>query len=154
MPLRLKESIFNHHRLPRNDDLLMGRAELLSERDRDLIEATVIRGLSARSIARMTGMTTSHVRAHVHKLCKRMKSRRFLAAARAMPYLTPFDALLAKLRYCQALAHRRLCRELGISYHVLRRRLDLLAVRIEMISLLQRSETSALINERKPSRRA
>jgi len=133
MSLSLRENIYRSRALPRNEAVLMGRAQLLSDRDRDLVRAVMVHGQPAQSVARLTGRSARTVRSRVSRLARRMTSRAFLDAARALPYLEPGDALLARLAYCQQLSHRRLCLELMLTRHTLRRRLDRLAAQIQTI---------------------
>ncbi len=129
----LKESICRSRRLPNDTAVIMGRAELLSNYEKELIEAIFVRDLSPQSLASMLGVTEVTVRRRVHKICRRLSSRRFLDAARALPYLSKDDAVLARLRFCQGLTQRELYQRLGISYHILRRRLDKLGTQIKII---------------------
>ncbi len=134
MHLTLRESICVATELPRNDTILMGRAELLSPEDRDLVDAVLIRGQSTRSVAGMMGGSARAVRRRVSRLGRRLTSRKFLSAARSLSYLSPDDADLAKLYYCQGLSHRQLVTRLGLSIHVLRRRLDRITAQIAVIT--------------------
>lgn len=138
MQLTLREAIARDHRLPQSEEILMGRAELLAPEERDLIEAIMIREMSTRAVGRLKGVKAREVRNRVCRIARRLRSRQFLDAARAIPYLTPHDALLAKLRFCQAMSIRDISRELGIGYHVLRRQLDKVSGRIEVVKLLSR----------------
>jgi len=121
----------------------MGRARLLSDNDRDLVRAVLVHGQSAPVVARLTGQTARAVRGRVSRLTRRMTSRAFLDAARALPYLEPGDALLARLAFCQRLSHRRLCLELKLTRHTLRRRLDRLAAQIQTIRRMSRDARKA-----------
>lgn len=136
MPLRLRENICRVRQMPRNDDILMGRAELLAVEDRDLIEAILIRGQSTGSVARMIGLTPRIVRSRVYRLGRRLTSQQFLDTARALRYLSAPDALLARLRFCQGATQRQLSHRLGLSCHVLRRRLDHISAQVATIRRL------------------
>lgn len=136
MPISLRERVCRAAQAPRSDTILMGRAELLAVEDRDLIEAVLIRGQTASSVARLMGWTPKRVRGRVKRLLRRMNSRAFLDAARALPYLAPADAALARLHFCQGLAHRKLCVRLGLTVHAMRRRLDRVSAQIETIARL------------------
>jgi len=123
--------------LPRNEEVLMGRASLLSPADRDLIEAVFVRYQGTRSVARLMGVTTRTVRRRAYRLARRLASRRFLAAARALPYLESDDAVLARMRFCAAVPCRVLCGRYDLSAHALRRRLDRVSAQIATISRLR-----------------
>jgi DNA-directed RNA polymerase specialized sigma24 family protein len=140
MPLTLRESICRSKRLPRDDEVLMGRAELLAPCDRDLVDAVLVRGQPTSSIARLMGVTRRVVRDRVHRLSRLLVSRRFLDAARALPYLSPEDGALARLRFCSGLTHAQLCQRLGLTPHRLRRRLDRLSAQIATIRQLSCSQ--------------
>ena len=133
MVLSLKEDICLKRDFQKLDGVLKGRAELLNVHERELVETVLIRGQSSSSLARIIGIPPKTLRSKVLRLRRRLVSRRFLMAARSLPYLSPPDAELAKLHYCQGLSQRKLCQKLGWKSHLLRRRLDCLAAQIETI---------------------
>ena len=133
MALSLRENVFRARRLPRNEQILMGRAELLAREDRDLIEAVLVRGQTAESLARLAGRSGTAKRERVGRLTRRLSSRRFLDAARALAYLSDEDAMLARLAFCQRKPQRDLCERTGLTRHLLRRRLDRIAAQIQTI---------------------
>jgi DNA-directed RNA polymerase specialized sigma24 family protein len=139
MILSLQENIAEVRSMEVDHDLLMRRADLLSTKDRDLIEAVLVRGQSAASMGRLMGVDPRTVRKRISKIRRRISSKDFLAAARAMGYLSADDAELARLRYCQGLSHRQLYRQLAITSHALRRRLCALAAQIEMVGRMTQS---------------
>ncbi len=134
MVLSLREDIARVRNLDVDQGLLLQRAELLSEQDRAIIEAVLVRGQSAASLARLMNANPRVLRKRVRQIHRRMLSREFLAAARAIGYLAPGEAELAKLRYCQRLSYRQLCSRLAITSHALRRKLCALSARIQTIS--------------------
>jgi len=138
MALPLRESLCVAKELVRDDQVLRGRAELLDRKDQDLIEAIFIRGQSTASVGRMLGVPARRVRDRAARLRRHLVSRKFLDAARALPYLPREEAALAKRRFCQQTTHRELCGEFGLTSHALRRRLDQLAAKIATIRRLQR----------------
>ena len=138
MALPLMESLCVAKELVRDDEVIMGRAELLDRKDQDLIEAIFMRGQSTASLGRMLGVPARRVRDRAARLRRHLVGRTFLDAARALPYLPREDVALAKRRFCQQATHRELCRELGLTSHALRRRLDQLAAKIATIRRLQR----------------
>ncbi len=138
MGLPLKESVLQARRLPRNDDLLMERAKLLSREDMELMEAVFVRGQSTRSIARMLGVDVRLLRNRVGRLAKRLASRKFLDAARSLPYLADADAKLARLRYCQGRTLRQLQAHFNVTDHTIRRWLDHVAAQVSMVQRLAR----------------
>lgn len=144
MGMPLKESVLQARRLPRNDDLLMARAALLSRDDRELIEAVFIRGQTTRSLSRMMGVEMRPLRNHVRRLAKRLASRKFLSVARALPYLSAADAQLARLRFCQGRTLRQLREQFNVSEHTLRRWLDHVAAQVAVIRRMskQTAETA------------
>lgn len=139
MGLPLNENIACVRDLPRSDAVLMGRAELLAPRDRDLMEAVLVHGQRIGALARLLGVEPRSLRARVERLGRRMTSRRFLDAARALPYLPPTEAALARARYCQGLSHRELCGKFRMRHHELRRRLDRLSARIDTLRRMRRA---------------
>jgi hypothetical protein len=141
MPVILRESIANVVRLPRNDDILIARAQLLSEQDRALIEAILLKGQSAAAVGRLIGEKTRLVR---ERVSRRLCSRRFLDAARALAYLSADDAALARLAFCECLSHRELCRRLNLTEFHLRRRLDKITGQIVQMSRARKGHSCPL----------
>jgi len=125
----------------------MGRAALLAREDRDLIEAVFVRRQTARSLGRLMGLSPKVIRRRIRRLSRRLASRRFLDAARALPYLAPDEEKLARLHLCQGLTQRQLGLHLGLSTHVLRRRLDRISAQIETIRRVRRPELLKHVNE-------
>ena len=147
MPISLKESLARKKDLPRSDEIIRCRAELLPRADRDLIEAVLIHGHPTRSLARMMGTTPRAVRDRARRLARRLVSKRFLYVARALPYLSPQDSELAKRYFCQGATHRQLCGEVGMTLHALRRRLDRIAAQVETV---RRLNASSRMMQRRP----
>jgi len=134
MALQLTEHLIEGGKLPRSSDVLLSRAEHLAEADRELVEAVLMRGQSVRSLARLTGVGRHTLRRRLHRLCRHLTSPRFLDAARALRHLTPEDADLARRRFCQRQPLSRLARDLEISSHLLRRRLDRISAQIALLA--------------------
>ena len=140
MPLSLRESTCRVRRLPRNEEVLMGRASLLLPADRDLIEAVFVRRQSTRSVARLMGLTTRTVRKRTRLLAGLLASRRFIAVARVLPYLNGDDVVLARLRFCAGLSYRKLCARSGLTPYHLRRRLDRILAQVATIKRVRNPE--------------
>jgi len=138
MSIQLRENILSARKLPQTDTVLMGRADFLSPADRDLIEAVMIRCQPTESLGRMLKVRPRVIRKRVHRLGRRLASRKFLDAVRALPYLSDENAELAKLYYCQSKPQRTLCEELSLTTHGLRRRLDRLSAEIATITRIRR----------------
>ncbi len=137
--MQLREVILATRRLPQNDQIIIARAKLLTQKDMALVEAVLIRGQSAASVARLTGLPVRRIRAKVGRLSKRICSREFVEVARALPYLSASDAALARLRFCARVSQRRLSLWLRIKPHLLRRRLDRIRAQIATIGRLRRA---------------
>lgn len=153
MPLSLRENICESHRLPRDEEVLAGRMELLEQKDRQLLEAVIINGQPTRLIASLMNKTPQHIRNRVYRLSRRLASRKFLDAARALPYLNPADAQLARLHFCQGIAQRQLSQQLGMTIHAIRRSLDRLSARISTIRGMSRTaerKINQFISEHRP----
>jgi hypothetical protein len=114
--------------------LLLRRAEFLHPRDRDLLEAIMVRGQTVNAVGRLTGTDPRYLRKYIAGLTSRMGSRAFTEAIRAMPHLSEKEAQMARLYFCQGLSIRRLCCGLFLSEYVVRRRLDMLRARIATIA--------------------
>ena len=134
MPTLLRENISIARNLPRTDAVLLGRAAFLLQEDRDLIEAVLVRGQPTAQVGRLMGVTSKVVRQRVHRISRRLSSRMFLDAIRALPYLPEVETTLARLYFCRGIPQRRLARELGLTEHNLRRRLDRLSAQIAAIA--------------------
>ena len=139
MPLQFRENLYTGTRLPRDEEVLKGRAKLLSEEDQLLVEAVLVRGQSAAFTARLMGASPRSIRNRVRRICRHLTSRRFLDAARAMPYLEPDDGELARLWFCEGVSQRQLCRRLDLTVHELRKSLESLRAQIKTIHRLQGS---------------
>jgi DNA-directed RNA polymerase specialized sigma24 family protein len=134
--LSLRENICRNYRIPSDRAVLMGRADLLARDDRDLVEAVMVHGQTAAALARISGRDADGLRRRVNRLCRRLASRRFLEAARLLPYLPAEDAEIVKLHFCQRLGHRRIAQATGLSVHAVRRRIDHLTAQIQTIRQL------------------
>ena len=138
MSLSLKESLAQNQDLPRTDSILMGRAQLLEQQDRDLVEAILVRGQPATLVARMMGISPKALRGRVRRLGRHLVSPRFLDAARALSYLEPADAELARLKYCAGLTMEEMSGRLGLPPKAIRRKLGRLGPQITVIRRLCR----------------
>ena len=112
--LTLKESIARSKIYLRDDDLVRLRAQLLEAGDRELVRAIWLHEMPASVVARIVGRSPEHVRRRLRRLLARMRSPRFLAAARLMPALTGVEREVARLHVLQGLPLRRLARGLGL----------------------------------------
>jgi len=139
MPLQFRDNLYTGTHLPRDEEVLVGRAKLLSEEDQLLVEAVLVHGQSAAFTARLMGAPPRSIRNRLRRICRHLTSRRFLDAARALPYLKPDDAELARLWFCRRLSQRQLCRRLNLTVHELRKSLEALRAQIETIHRLQGS---------------
>lgn len=139
MTLPLNEGTCLSKDRPILDERVLGRAELLKEADRELMEAVLGRGQSAASVARMMGTPARTIQSRVRRLTRRLTSRSFLRAARALPFLSVQNAALARRRFCQGATYEELCREFELTLHRLRRNLDRIAAQIETIDRMSRT---------------
>lgn len=139
MALSLRENLAVAVDLPKTDAVLMGRAELLAPADRDLLEAVLVHSQPTALLGRMLNVTPMAIRKRVHRLCKRISSPRFLEVARALGYLGAEDAKIARLYFCQAVPQRKLARQLGMTQHALRRRLDHIRAEVATIHRLRKT---------------
>lgn len=138
MPVLLKESVCQGGRLPDDQRVIAGRAELLAPEDRELVEAVLMRGVSLIGVARITGVSPGCVRRRFHRLVRHLVSKEFLSAARALSYLSEEDASLARIRFCRGATLRQMCRELGLTIHEVRRRVENVGAKIAMVHRVQR----------------
>ena len=137
MAVLLKESICLAGGLPADQRVIAGRAELLTPEDRELIEAVLMRGVSLIGVARITGESPGCIRRRFHRLVRRLGSKGFLNAARALSYLSEEDASLARMRFCRGASLRQMCRELGLTIYEVRRRVENVGAKIAMVHRVQ-----------------
>ncbi|HAU36374.1 MAG TPA: hypothetical protein DCX07_01485 [Phycisphaerales bacterium] len=140
----LRENIARTCCLPRNDALLLNRARMLPRDERELVVAFFVHGQSVKSLASLVGRPTGTVRSRLWRLARRLASQKFLDVMRALPYLSPEDAALARMRYGQNLPRRVLCSRLGIKRYALTRRLVNLNAQVQA---LRRVRNPSLVRE-------
>ena len=133
MPIQLRESIIDRTNLPRCDDQLRARIQLLAAGDQLMIEAVLLNCQSATTVARLMRLSDRSVRYRLQMLAKRMASRTFLIVARGLNYLPRRDAELARLRFCAGVSVQQLCARTGLSEFQLRQRLDVLLAQCEAL---------------------
>jgi hypothetical protein len=133
MPVSLRDSIAQKEDLPRTDVVLMGRAELLAPADRDLLEAVLIRSQPVSALGRIMDVDARLLRLRIHRLGRRLASRRFLDAARALPYLDAEAARLARLHFCQKVSIIDLAAQEGLSRYTMRRHIERIAAQIQAV---------------------
>lgn len=134
--LSLKERIAQAKSMPQYDEVIRWRVEYLDPQDRDLVDAVVLRGVPVSVVSGLTGASQTSLRRRVQTLLKRMKSKRFVAAMRSLPYLDADEACLARLAYCQGHSQRQICREMKTTCHAVRRGLDKVSAKIRLINKL------------------
>lgn len=133
MVLPLYESICKARKLPDDEQVLCGRIALLLPAEQDLVRAILIHRQTYEAVGRLTGLGPNAVRGRYSRILRRMSSKGFLQAARALPYLAGDSADLAKAFFCQAQTYRQLCQRLNLSYHALRKRLERARVEIQVL---------------------
>jgi DNA-directed RNA polymerase specialized sigma24 family protein len=137
MPISLRENIARRVDTPDSESVLMGRAELLARKDRDLLEAVLVRGQPASSLARLMDVSASQVRKRVYRLCRRLNSREFLTAARMLRFLPGEERELARRHFCEGCSQRDLAEQTGRSLHSVRRTLDRVRAKISALAAIQ-----------------
>jgi hypothetical protein len=163
MALSLRESVATATRLPQDATVLAARAGLLRSDDQELVKAIMIHGFTAAEVARMMGLSPRSVCNRIRKLTARLGSREFMRAARALPFLDPADAALARMRFCAGMSLRQISRQMSArprpsgrtgpvrrgdeqgtvrfggrtSPHVVRRRLDQVSAKIALINRMR-----------------
>lgn len=144
MAVSLRDTITRKEELPRTDAVLMGRAELLSPADRDLLEAVLLRSQPVAALGRIMNVDARSLRLRIHRLGKRLTSRRFLDAARALPYLDAESARLARLHFCQKMSIIELAEREGLSRYTMRRHIERIAAQIQAVKRMNhiRSQTA------------
>ncbi|MBT3277951.1 MAG: hypothetical protein HN909_04980 [Phycisphaerales bacterium] len=136
MRLPLREELIDRYRLPDSDAILVGRAELLAPRDRELLKAVLVHGQRPSAVAAMLSEPANRIRQRLYRLCQRLTSAKFLSAARALSYLEKTDAEWARLYFCERLSQRELSERFELPAHRVRRRVEDLASKVEAIRRL------------------
>jgi DNA-directed RNA polymerase specialized sigma24 family protein len=139
MVCKLRRNLTERMRLPKNDSVLLGRAELLSPLDRDLVKSVFIHNQPPSVAARMLNLDVRLIRSRLYRLGERLTDPTFIQVARAMRYLNEEEKNLARLHFCQRFSQRELSRLLGMKHHDVRRQLDKLAEKIGVIRKVQES---------------
>jgi hypothetical protein len=124
MPATLMQNIMEKHNLPQNDAILLSRSQLLEESDQALFKAIFIYKQNAEIVSKLTGLKGHWIRRRARHLAGVVTSKVFVDAMRAMPHMTPADAELARLHYCQGLTVAQIARRLDLTRYQIRRRLD------------------------------
>lgn len=101
-------------------DLLLSRAELLGESDRKLIEAVYQRQVPASDLAKLMGQPTRRLQYRVRNLVQHLRSRRFVKAMRALPYLSPRQREVVLRHLLRRVSLRRTADELNLTVHRVR----------------------------------
>lgn len=138
MAISLRENVLEAHEMPRSDAVLQARAEFLPPKERDLLLAVLIRGQPAAEIGRLCGVNDRTIRQRVYRLSRRINSRAFLRAVRAMNYLDSPEAEIARLYYCHGLSQRKLAERLNMTPHEARRSVNAVAAKIDAILRMTR----------------
>jgi DNA-directed RNA polymerase specialized sigma24 family protein len=121
MSLPIRDSLARRRALPCDEEILLGRAELLARPDRDLLLAVWVHRGSAQLMAHLAGCHVQTIRRRVRKLLKRIQGDSFLAAARALPLLPARQGQIARLHFCQGASLRQTATACGLSLHEVRR---------------------------------
>ncbi len=133
MAVTINERTCRGRKPPVSVNVLQRRAQLLSPIDREIVIAVLVRGQSAAAVGRIVGTDRSTLRRRVLKISRRITSRKFITAARAMPYLEREDAKIARLRYCEGATVASIGRQIGQASYYIRRRLDKIAAQMEVV---------------------
>ncbi len=125
MSLPLKEGIIRHCelRLPREENSIKARADLLEPVDRELIMSVMVLGQSVRTVARMTRISPSTLRRRVRRLLSRISSPEFIATARSLHMLNDTQSAVARYHILQGKTMRVTARIMGMPYYKVRKSL-------------------------------
>jgi len=137
MPITLRESVCDSQRTLLTDGWLLRRIRYLDRSDRDLLRAVIINNQSIKLVARLLHSNYHFTWRRVLTLIRRINSHAFTRTIRALPFLEPDDARLARLFYCHCLPMQELADAMSVSKYVLRRRLDNLEARIRVIDRIK-----------------
>jgi len=110
--------------LPRQRrELLRDRARLLDDDDRQLLLASLDRGLTTRQLARLLGLHPSSVARRLQALRRRLCDRRVVALIDAAQALEPVDRQIGLGTFLRGQTIARLATETGLSEPRVRQRL-------------------------------
>ncbi len=133
MRLSLREELIDRYHLPDSDAVLVGRAELLAPPDRELLKAVLVHGQRPSAVADLLRQPANRIRQRLYRLCRRLTSGEFLAAARAISYLDKSDGEWARLYFCERRSQRELAELFELAPHRVRRRVEDVSSKVEAI---------------------
>lgn len=134
MPLSLRESLLEARDLPADPHVLLDRIHMLSQQDAEMMEAILVRGASAASVARLMQVDERSIRKRVAALARRLGSPPILEVARAMPHLGIRDQKLAVLNCCQRVSIAEIARRSGKSQWAVRKALSRVRAKIDAVN--------------------
>ena len=130
MGIKFRDKLLQYQRLTRSDSVLLTRAQLLDDCDRMLVEAIILHGQNGEAVGRMTGLKSYWIRRRTRRLVGLITSATYAHVMKILPRLSPEDAQVAKLRYCQGLSLADIGCRMDLTRYQLGRRLDRIRGRI------------------------
>jgi predicted DNA-binding protein YlxM (UPF0122 family) len=112
----------NQHR--EQFDLLRYRLDTMNERDRVLMKMYLDNGISIRQIARLLGVSETQVSRKIHKLSKRLTSKKYIQCVRNRDRLTKFQMSVAKDFYMKGISIRRIASKQKTTRYFIRKTLE------------------------------
>ena len=101
-------------------DLLGSRVELLSGKDRLLMEMYVNNGNTFRQMARLMEVNEVTVARRIHRLIKRLIDGEYIFCLRNRERFSDDEMEIARCYFLRGLAMKKIARETGISYYRVR----------------------------------
>jgi predicted DNA-binding protein (UPF0251 family) len=138
----LRDNLLKHKKLNRSETALLTRAQLLEECDRALVEAIVLHGQNGEAVSRMTGLKAYWIRRRTRRLVELITSGTYVHVMNILPDLSPKDAEVARLRYCQGLNLKEIGDRMNLTRYQLGRRLDRIRGRIVALARGRQNPTS------------
>jgi len=107
-------------------EILAARAAWLLPEDHRLIGSIYTHGMTAQAVAQLRGESPRKVRTRVHRLVDRMMSDRFEFVLRRRESWPPTRRRVATAYVLQGRPMRATARHLHLSFHVVRRQVDVI----------------------------
>jgi predicted DNA-binding protein YlxM (UPF0122 family) len=111
----------NQHR--EQFDLLRYRLNTMNDQDRVLMKMYLDKGISIRQIARLLGVSEIQVGRKIHKLSKRLTSKKYIHCIRKRDKLTKFQMSVAKDFYMKGISIRRIASKKKTTRYFIRKTL-------------------------------
>ncbi len=110
----------------RDNELLLLRSNLLSSRDKALMQMVFDKGGTFEQIARLTGQSASTVSRRFHTVLNKLLTRELTALLRGRAEFDSLEIRIARAYYLEGLSQKAIIQKLGVSRYRVRNTLGTL----------------------------